>query len=91
MRRGIGSMDYIETLLIMEDDLDETEDLGQFLDNHPAKNQNNDLSQMMDYLLVKAHMIQIQQVVPLIGVFVANATQCLKKSMPFPPDSQNCV
>ena len=30
--------------------------------NHPAKNLNNDLSQMMDYLLVKAHMIQIQQV-----------------------------
>ena len=47
--------------------------------NHPAKNRNNDLSQMMDYLLVKAHMIQIQQVVPLIGVFVANVIQCLRK------------
>ena len=28
LRRGIGSMDFIETLLIMEDDLDEGEDLG---------------------------------------------------------------
>ncbi len=33
LRRGIGSMDYIDTLLIMEDDLDEDEDeerLGAF-------------------------------------------------------------
>ena len=30
MRRGIGSMDYIETLLIMEDDLDEDENFGEF-------------------------------------------------------------
>ena len=33
LRRGIGSMDYIHTLLIMEDDLDETEhdeDMGAF-------------------------------------------------------------
>lgn len=33
LRRGIGSMDYVETLLIMEDDLtdpDENEDLGVF-------------------------------------------------------------
>ena len=30
LRRGIGSMDYIESLLIMEDDLDEDEDLGEF-------------------------------------------------------------
>ena len=30
LRRGIGSMDYIDTLLIMEDDLDEDEDLGEF-------------------------------------------------------------
>ena len=30
LRRGIGSMDYIETLLIMEDDLDEDENFGEF-------------------------------------------------------------
>ena len=34
LRRGIGSMDYIDTLLIMEDDLDEddqdAERLGEF-------------------------------------------------------------
>ena len=31
LRRGIGSMDYISTLLIVEDDLDEeTEDMGEF-------------------------------------------------------------
>ena len=30
--RGIGSMDYIETLLIMEDELDEDENFGE-LDN----------------------------------------------------------
>ena len=30
LRKGIGSMDYIHTLLIMEDDLDEVEDLGEF-------------------------------------------------------------
>ena len=30
LRRGIGSMDYIDSLLIMEDDLDEDEDLGDF-------------------------------------------------------------
>ena len=33
LRRGIGSMDYIDSLLIMEDDLDENQeddDLGEF-------------------------------------------------------------
>ena len=30
LRRGIGSMDYIETLLITEDDLDEDENFGEF-------------------------------------------------------------
>ena len=30
LRRGIGSMDYIDTLLIMEEDLDEDEELGEF-------------------------------------------------------------
>ena len=29
LRRGIGSMDYIDTLLIMEDDLDDTENVGE--------------------------------------------------------------
>jgi len=26
LRRGVGSMDYIHTLLIMEDDLDDTDE-----------------------------------------------------------------
>ena len=30
LRRGVGSMDYIESLLIMEDDLDEDESLDDF-------------------------------------------------------------
>ena len=30
LQRGIGSMDYIETLLITEDDLDEDENFGEF-------------------------------------------------------------
>ncbi|CAB3983502.1 Hypothetical predicted protein [Paramuricea clavata] len=30
LRRGIGSMDYIDSLLIMEDDLDESENVGEF-------------------------------------------------------------
>jgi hypothetical protein len=29
LRRGIGSMDYIDTLLIMEDYLDDTENVGE--------------------------------------------------------------
>ena len=32
LQRGIGSIDYIETLLIMEDELDENENFGE-LDN----------------------------------------------------------
>ena len=39
LRRGIGSMDYIDTLLIMEDDLDEddqdAERLGEFGEYRP--------------------------------------------------------
>ena len=34
LRRGIGSMDYIHTLLIMEDDLDE-DDMGEFGSEEP--------------------------------------------------------
>ena len=30
LQRGIGSMDFIETLLIMEDNLDEDENVGEF-------------------------------------------------------------
>ncbi|CAB3982794.1 Hypothetical predicted protein [Paramuricea clavata] len=29
LRRGIGSMDYMDTFLIMEDDLDDTENVGE--------------------------------------------------------------
>ncbi len=44
LRRGIGSMDYIETLLIMEDDLDENQDddLGEFGESSMTGNDNND-------------------------------------------------
>ena len=42
LRRGIGSMDYIDTLLIMEDDLDEDqEDLGDFGESSAMGNDNN--------------------------------------------------
>ena len=40
LRRGIGSMDYIHTLLIAEDDLDgSAEDLGEF-EGEPADTGN---------------------------------------------------
>jgi len=42
LRRGIGSMDYIDTLLIMEDDLDEDqEDLGEFGESSAMGNDSN--------------------------------------------------
>ena len=31
LRRGVGSMDYIHTLLIMEDDLDDTDETGDMI------------------------------------------------------------
>ena len=31
LRRGVGSMDYIHTLLIMEDDLDDTDETGEMI------------------------------------------------------------
>ena len=42
LRRGIGSMDYIHTLLIMEDDLDDDEDDGKNMDafNDPGTSQH---------------------------------------------------
>ena len=42
LRRGIGSMDYIETLLITEDDLDEDENFGEF--SNTATNQATGLA-----------------------------------------------
>ena len=42
LRRGIGSMDYIDTLLIMEDDLDENpEDVGEFGESSAMGNDGN--------------------------------------------------
>ena len=42
LRRGIGSMDYIDTLLIMEDDLDEDkEELGEFGESSAMGNDSN--------------------------------------------------
>ena len=48
LRRGIGSMDYIDTLLIMEDDLDENPedgDLGEFGESSMTGEDNNDPSE----------------------------------------------
>jgi hypothetical protein len=42
LRRGIGSMDYIDILLIMEDDLDdEVESLGEFGQSSHSENPFN--------------------------------------------------
>ena len=50
MRRGIGSMDYIDSLLIMEDDLDEDQDnLGEFGESSMIGNDNNDPSEQDVY------------------------------------------
>ena len=57
LRRGIGSMDYIHTLLIMEDDLDETEhdeDMGAF-EEDSGELRNSDQQSNSDQLLSNQH------------------------------------
>ena len=44
LHRGIGSMDYIDTLMIMEDDLDD-DDLGEFGESLMTRSANNDPTQ----------------------------------------------
>ena len=47
LRRGIGSMDYIETLLIMEDDLDDESDtMGEFGDQSSGEHANRNINDM---------------------------------------------
>ena len=41
LRRCVGSMDYIESLLIMEDDLDEDECLDDFGNSSTEPNEGN--------------------------------------------------
>jgi hypothetical protein len=82
---SIGSMDYIDTLLIMEDDLDEdyqgAERLGAFGESSndnplnsgidPSQSQSPSHSQSQDQ---NPHLNQCQ-----IGAHVANADQCHKR------------
>lgn len=47
LRRGFGSMDYIETLLIMEDDLDDESDTtGEFGDQSSGEHANRNINDM---------------------------------------------
>jgi hypothetical protein len=66
-------MDYIDTLLIMEDDLDETEgddDLGDFGESSMTENDNNDPPEKNPGK---------QQTTHQTGVFVADVDQCHRK------------
>ena len=88
LRRGIGSMDYIDTLLIMEDDLDEddqdAERLGEFGESshdnslnsgtNPSQSQSPSQSQNPNQHQ-NPHLSLCQ-----IGALVANADQCHNRS-----------
>ena len=56
LQRGIGSMDYIETLLIMEDELDEDENFGE-LDNSATEHATG-------YTLADSHTSNPDPVLP---------------------------
>ena len=80
LRRGIGSMDYIETLLIMEDDLDDNgESLGEssYTGNHFNMDEHG--LEPSSELSTPNH----RRIPPMgqcqIGANVGNVDQCRKK------------
>ena len=71
-------MDYIDTLLIMEDDLDEDEDLGEFgqsLTGQPTLTTSRPMTQDSENQDQAVASVRVFQT----GVFVADADQCHKK------------
>ena len=88
LRRGIGSMDYIDTLLIMEDHLDEDDQDAERLGEFGESSHDNPFNSGTDLLRVRAllnHRTQIQHQNPhlslcQIGALVANADQCHNRS-----------
>ena len=74
LRRGIGSMDYIHTLLIMEDDLDE-DDMGQFGSEEPHELGSSDQIQQDNLLSQTTPCLPHCQ----IGVYVDIVGPCHRR------------
>jgi hypothetical protein len=84
LRRGIGSMDYIDILLIMEDDLDdEVESLGEFGQSSHSENPFNpdepsEPTEQSTPTIPNPSQVLLADRCQ-IGANVENADQCFKK------------
>ena len=77
LRRGIGSMDYIEILLIAEDDLDEDTEVSDDFGNDAMDTETGRLAHKV--INIKAHPATAI-LKPQLGASVEIAGQWLKKS-----------